>query len=239
MAIIAPDLNKFLKPWYSFLKENQVEELRQELTCSICLDLHKDPVITNCLHIFCKICLETSFIRSDKCPLCRREITKHESPTSPAMLVIIKKALGLGCSLTAIDALKTPEEKSQYEKCRSKVQEHIMKSAYFGGPWCIELPGDFYESVIFRLRHQLEIRGFDLYSLFTQEGKTYCRVIRAGAGTISASDELVGWDPKFTAQKVFEEGKAKYELERTNIMNSDPSDTEKLKQVLMSALRRS
>ncbi|XP_056019378.1 E3 ubiquitin-protein ligase TRIM56-like [Ostrea edulis] len=46
------------------------------LTCSICLEIYKDPKILPCLHSFCKTCIE-NFIRKEdqntkhSCPLCR------------------------------------------------------------------------------------------------------------------------------------------------------------------------
>lgn len=33
-----------------------------DLSCPICLDLYKDPIVLPCKHIFCKFCLDTTTI---------------------------------------------------------------------------------------------------------------------------------------------------------------------------------
>ncbi|XP_067321703.1 zinc finger protein RFP-like [Anolis sagrei] len=46
---------------------NPVWNLCEEATCSVCLEYFKDPVITDCGHIFCKTCLA----QCTSCPQCR------------------------------------------------------------------------------------------------------------------------------------------------------------------------
>uniref|UniRef100_A0A3Q1GJ93 RING-type domain-containing protein n=1 Tax=Acanthochromis polyacanthus TaxID=80966 RepID=A0A3Q1GJ93_9TELE len=44
--------------------------LDKHITCSICMDVFKDPISTACGHSFCKDCLFRSFKFNDKqCPL--------------------------------------------------------------------------------------------------------------------------------------------------------------------------
>ncbi|KAM4796996.1 E3 ubiquitin-protein ligase TRIM39-like [Rhinophrynus dorsalis] len=54
---------------------NPVQELQDELTCSICLDHFKDPVSIECGHIFCRACISRTWrgLRSHfPCPQCRK-----------------------------------------------------------------------------------------------------------------------------------------------------------------------
>jgi len=63
-----------------------VEELKEELFCSICLDEHKkiETVTTNCDHTFCKSCMCANldhYIATNRlptCPMCRTNITTLE-----------------------------------------------------------------------------------------------------------------------------------------------------------------
>uniref|UniRef100_A0A6I8N1C4 Zinc-binding protein A33-like n=1 Tax=Ornithorhynchus anatinus TaxID=9258 RepID=A0A6I8N1C4_ORNAN len=51
--------------------------LREELTCAICCDLFTEPVMLECLHHFCKECIQrywASCPRVTSCPQCRREL---------------------------------------------------------------------------------------------------------------------------------------------------------------------
>ncbi|XP_043922309.1 E3 ubiquitin-protein ligase TRIM8-like [Protopterus annectens] len=58
--------------------------LKEELNCSICLDVYKDPVILDCGHNFCRECIEKAWETSDSdgtynCPECRAQFSqKHE-----------------------------------------------------------------------------------------------------------------------------------------------------------------
>ena len=48
--------------------------LEEELSCSVCSDIFRDPVILSCSHSFCKVCLQQCWDQkgSQECPLCRR-----------------------------------------------------------------------------------------------------------------------------------------------------------------------
>lgn len=55
-----------------------LQALRDELQCPICLDLLRLPVTTPCGHNFCKVCLvphlDQSVVRMAKCPVCRKNV---------------------------------------------------------------------------------------------------------------------------------------------------------------------
>uniref|UniRef100_A0A8C4WBB7 Uncharacterized protein n=1 Tax=Gopherus evgoodei TaxID=1825980 RepID=A0A8C4WBB7_9SAUR len=61
--------------------ENPVESLKDEATCSICLDYFEDPVSIRCGHNFCRACISQYWRKSDinfSCPQCRK-IVQHRN----------------------------------------------------------------------------------------------------------------------------------------------------------------
>ena len=50
--------------------EEDLEEIDEDLVCSICLDLLYNPLCTQCGHTFCKSCLAESLLNKRECPLC-------------------------------------------------------------------------------------------------------------------------------------------------------------------------
>lgn len=51
-----------------------VEQLKQALKCSICLDHIKDMTSTMCGHVFCARCITAQVRINAKCPLCQRRL---------------------------------------------------------------------------------------------------------------------------------------------------------------------
>ncbi|KAM9120217.1 E3 ubiquitin-protein ligase TRIM39-like [Pangshura tecta] len=61
--------------------ENPMESLKDEATCSICLDYFEDPVSIRCGHNFCRACITQYWRKSDtnfSCPQCRK-IVQHRN----------------------------------------------------------------------------------------------------------------------------------------------------------------
>uniref|UniRef100_A0A3B3RC59 Tripartite motif containing 35-28 n=1 Tax=Paramormyrops kingsleyae TaxID=1676925 RepID=A0A3B3RC59_9TELE len=54
--------------------------LEEELTCPVCYEIYRDPVVLKCSHSFCKVCLQQYWRKkgSQECPVCRRR-----SPMNP------------------------------------------------------------------------------------------------------------------------------------------------------------
>ncbi|CCG83942.1 protein of unknown function [Taphrina deformans PYCC 5710] len=59
-------------------------------TCPICLEYlsehGRDPVVTHCKHVFCKVCISASIASKESCPLCRADLRQTqilELPSKP------------------------------------------------------------------------------------------------------------------------------------------------------------
>ena len=91
--------------------------LEEDLCCSICHDVFRDPVILSCSHSFCKDCVKSWWKDKEvnECPLCKRRSSKDEPPnlvlknlcetflqerdqsSSPALCSLHSKKLRLFC----------------------------------------------------------------------------------------------------------------------------------------------
>lgn len=63
-----------------------LEELQSELTCPVCLELFREPVILECGHHFCQLCITKCWeAKSDElsnCPKCRKSCARKLRPNS-------------------------------------------------------------------------------------------------------------------------------------------------------------
>uniref|UniRef100_A0A8C6WNP6 Uncharacterized protein n=1 Tax=Neogobius melanostomus TaxID=47308 RepID=A0A8C6WNP6_9GOBI len=65
---------------------NALEELQSELTCPVCLELFRDPVILECGHHFCQKCIIQCWeVKAEEllnCPKCRKSCARKLRPNS-------------------------------------------------------------------------------------------------------------------------------------------------------------
>ncbi|XP_056293465.1 nuclear factor 7, brain-like [Pseudoliparis swirei] len=81
----------------------------EDLSCSVCHDVFKDPVVLSCSHSFCRDCLKGWWREQQlqECPVCRRRSSRSEPPVSLViknlcesfLLQREQRASGLFCSL--------------------------------------------------------------------------------------------------------------------------------------------
>lgn len=102
---------------------NALEELQSELTCPVCLELFHDPVILECGHHFCQLCIiqcwEAKADEVSSCPKCRKSCERKLRPNSLLCNVVesVRKAGAMNTSPAGISgwdpegALEEPEER--------------------------------------------------------------------------------------------------------------------------------
>ncbi|KAJ8261712.1 hypothetical protein GJAV_G00157460 [Gymnothorax javanicus] len=63
-----------------------------EISCSVCFDIFKEPVVLKCSHSFCRECLKQYWEEksSRECPICRRKASTDEPPDNLALKNIVE-----------------------------------------------------------------------------------------------------------------------------------------------------
>jgi len=57
-----------------------------DLTCPVCFDIFKDPVLLSCSHSFCRNCLKSCRDKGMReCPVCRKRGPKTNPPSNLAL----------------------------------------------------------------------------------------------------------------------------------------------------------
>ncbi|KAG7460277.1 hypothetical protein MATL_G00219630 [Megalops atlanticus] len=62
--------------------------LEEELSCPVCCEIFREPVVLKCSHSFCKACLQQFWRKrpsARECPVCRRRCSLTEPPVSLAL----------------------------------------------------------------------------------------------------------------------------------------------------------
>ncbi|XP_040904485.1 zinc-binding protein A33-like isoform X2 [Toxotes jaculatrix] len=101
---------------------NALEELQSELTCPVCLELFRDPVILECGHHFCQVCIiqcwEAKADELSNCPKCRKSCARKLRPNSLLCNVVDSvrraRAMDTAAGITGRDPeseLEEPEER--------------------------------------------------------------------------------------------------------------------------------
>ncbi|KAG5829982.1 hypothetical protein ANANG_G00319730, partial [Anguilla anguilla] len=66
-----------------------------DLCCSVCCDIFKEPVVLKCSHSFCRECVQQYWEEksSRECPICRRKASMGEPPANLALRNIVESYL--------------------------------------------------------------------------------------------------------------------------------------------------
>ncbi|XP_061590902.1 E3 ubiquitin-protein ligase TRIM35-like [Cololabis saira] len=61
--------------------------LENNLSCPVCQDIFKDPVVLSCSHSFCRACIQRWWVqqKTRQCPYCKKSSSKSEPPRNLAL----------------------------------------------------------------------------------------------------------------------------------------------------------
>ncbi|XP_040296128.1 nuclear factor 7, brain-like isoform X2 [Bufo bufo] len=86
-------------------------DFAEELTCLLCSELFKDPVMVECGHNFCRNCADKAWNGQESftCPDCKEVITEKRYTTNRALANLVKKTVGSNASLTTTKPSEKPK----------------------------------------------------------------------------------------------------------------------------------
>ncbi|XP_074912758.1 zinc-binding protein A33-like [Buteo buteo] len=106
---------------------SQDRSLREELTCAICCELFSEPVMLDCMHHFCKACIQgywESCTRVPSCPQCRREFPSRAFRTHYLLSGLVEKVRRCGSTEHRHKMQKHLEDALQ---ARQKEMENFLR----------------------------------------------------------------------------------------------------------------
>uniref|UniRef100_A0AAV2MAJ1 Uncharacterized protein n=1 Tax=Knipowitschia caucasica TaxID=637954 RepID=A0AAV2MAJ1_KNICA len=111
--------------------ENQTSEaLRRELSCPVCKDIFKDPLLLPCTHSSCRDCLQRSCTAHKKCPVCRNPFTEDQA--------IANRDLKNACeTFERQTSWRDPPKLSEFS-CRFHFKPLELYCEYDGRPVCVD-----------------------------------------------------------------------------------------------------
>ncbi|XP_029106356.1 nuclear factor 7, brain-like [Scleropages formosus] len=101
--------------------------LDEELICSVCCEIFKDPVILPCSHSFCRSCVQQYWDQksSRECPVCRRRSSMENPPVNLVLQNIIESYFKQKSQSEAVEKTESPE------KSESRCSVHGEKLLFF------------------------------------------------------------------------------------------------------------
>lgn len=84
--LLSPQVGRSLRP--RAVSSNSGSMLEEELTCPICCEVFRDPVVLTCSHSFCRVCLQQFWSKKKarrECPVCRTKCSLTEPTVSLAL----------------------------------------------------------------------------------------------------------------------------------------------------------
>lgn len=117
--------------------KKESEDLSDILTCTICLEIFKNPKYLPCLHTFCETCLQTYIASSVEkgqkssfqCPVCRSEVTApSESCTAESWTEIIPANFLIS---SLVENRKLTRSEMLCMMCERSGSENVSKATLF------------------------------------------------------------------------------------------------------------
>ncbi|XP_049338094.1 tripartite motif-containing protein 16-like [Astyanax mexicanus] len=205
------------------MEEPNVSLAQDEFSCSVCLDLLKDPVAISCGHSFCMVCINKCWDEEDQkkiysCPHCRHTFTSRPVVSKNTMLAeVVEKLKKTRLQAAPPDHSSADPEDVECDSCTGRKHKAVQSCLVCLASFCEAHLQPHYQSPAFK-KHKLVKASRRLQEqICSQHDKlleTYCRTDQQCICMLCMLDDHRGHDTVSLAAERSEKQKQVVETQR-------------------------